>query len=100
MTMENSETQLILNAINGLGHDIRSSELRLTARLNDVAVVQDEHGERILVIEQQCRSHRAAPAQDSPMINWRKIFAVCGIGGGAVSTPWFVQAIRDWLERG
>jgi hypothetical protein len=97
MTMADSETQLILAAIAGLGNDIRASEGRLAARINDVAIVQDEHGERIVVIEQQCKAYQS---QAVPVINWRRVFALCGIGGGAVSTPWFVHEVVEWFKRG
>jgi hypothetical protein len=99
MTMADSETQLILAAIAGLGNDIRASEGRLAARINDVAIVQDEHGERIVVIEQQCKAYQAQ-AQSMPVINWRRVFALCGIGGGAVSTPWFVHELVEFFKRG
>lgn len=98
--MSSDEVTLILAAINSVKTDIGMCESRLSSRMADIAVVQEEHGERLTVIETRHRSDnghdddRAARRR----VNVKRVAITGGIGGAIAFIPQIIHDIGELIK--
>jgi len=92
--MSSDEVTLILAAINGVKTDIQLCESRLSGRMADISVVQEEHGERLTVIETR---HRPGGGYDDDRAARRRtnVKRAVGVGGGLGALAFIPQIIHD-----
>lgn len=92
--MSSDEVTLILAAISGVKIDIGMCESRLSSRMADIAVVQEEHGDRLTVIETR---YKADGGRDDDRAARRRtnVKRAVGVGGGLGALAFVPQLIHD-----
>lgn len=95
--MSSDEVTLILAAIGGLKTDIGNCEQRLSARMSDFGVVQEEHGERITVIETRHRYNAPEPPPKR-RVSVKRVAITGGIGGALAFIPQIIHDIGELIR--
>lgn len=95
--MSSDEVTLILAAIGGLKTDIGQCEHRLSSRMAEFGVVQEEHGERLTIIETR---YKAEGGHDDARAARQRsnIKRAVGVGGGLGALAFIPQLIHDFGE--